>query len=107
MPDTPRTRAQLQAMLADNSTQNITAQTLRDWLASIDLADEAEVKRHYLHTQGAASATWIINHNLGRHPNVTVISSTGDEVVGDVHFNNLNTITVTFAGAFSGKATLS
>lgn len=107
MPDTPRTRAELTSMLADNTTQAITAQTLRDWLASVDLANEAEGKRHHLHIQGAASATWVINHNLNRYPNVTVISSTGDEVIGDLTYDSLNQVTIRFIGAFSGKATLS
>lgn len=41
MPDTIRTRNQLQTALADNTTQAITAQVLRDFLASIALAAEA------------------------------------------------------------------
>jgi hypothetical protein len=106
MPDTPRTRSQLVSLLADNTSQAITAQTLRDWLASIDLTAEADAKRSYLHVQGAASATWVINHNLNRYPNVSVMSSTDDVVIGDVHYDSLNQITITFAGAFSGKAVM-
>lgn len=61
----------------------------------------------YVHNQAIPSATWVITHSLGGFPNITVIDSSDREVVGDVVYTDLNTITVTFAAAFSGKAYLS
>jgi len=61
----------------------------------------------YTHTQGAASASWVITHNLGWNPNVTVQDSALTTVEGNVNYTNANSLTITFSGAFSGKAYLS
>ena len=61
----------------------------------------------YIHTQGVASATWIINHNLGFYPNLTVQDSAGTIYEGEITYTNSNSLTVTFSSAFSGKAYLS
>lgn len=60
----------------------------------------------YTHSQQSASNQWVINHELGRHPSVTVVDSAGTEVYGDVHYDNENQVTVTFSAPFSGKAFL-
>lgn len=46
-----------------------------------------------------------VNHNLGKYPAVTVINSANDEVIGDIDYVDINTVTVTFIGSFSGKVT--
>ena len=61
----------------------------------------------YVHTQNLASTTWTIVHNLNMHPNVTVVDSANTEVVGMVHYDDENTVTLTFSAAFSGYAYLS
>ena len=61
----------------------------------------------YTHTQGVASATWTINHNLHFHPNVTVQDSAGNIVEGEIAYNTLDSLVVTFSTAFSGEAYLS
>ena len=61
----------------------------------------------YMHTQGVSSDTWVIAHNLGFHPNVTVQDSAGNIVEGEIAYTNTNSLTVSFASAFSGKAYLS
>lgn len=62
--------------------------------------------KNYFHVQSTASTEWIINHNLGKYPSVTVIDSAGTEVNGEVNYTSLNTVTIKFSAAFSGKATL-
>lgn len=59
------------------------------------------------HSQGSASNSWTITHNLGFKPNVTVIDSAGNIVEGEIAYTNSNSLTVSFASAFSGKAYLS
>ncbi len=49
---------------------------------------------------------WEINHYLNKFPSVTIFDSSGAVVMGDINYINLNSITITFADAFSGKATL-
>lgn len=61
----------------------------------------------YEHTQGSASATWTIAHNLGFKPNVTVVDSGGTICEGEITYTNSNSLTVTFSAGFSGKAYLS
>jgi hypothetical protein len=61
----------------------------------------------YEHTQGAVSNSWVINHNLGFQPNVTVVDSAGTIYEGEIAYTNTNSLTVTFSSAFSGMAYLS
>lgn len=53
-----------------------------------------------------ASDTWIIEHNLDKYPSVTVVDSAGTVVEGDIKYDSLNRVTITFSGGFKGKATL-
>ena len=60
---------------------------------------------NYVHTQGSPSATWNIQHNLGKKPSVVVVSSLDNIVHGDIQYVDNNNVTITFeSGAFSGKA---
>jgi hypothetical protein len=61
----------------------------------------------YDHTQGVASNSWVINHNLGFKPNVTVVDSAGTIYEGEITYTNTNSLTVSFSASFSGKAYLS
>lgn len=60
----------------------------------------------FTYTQGSASDEWTIQHNLGKYPSVTIVDSGGNVVVGDVQYLSTNEISISFAGAFSGKAYL-
>ena len=60
----------------------------------------------YTHDQQTASSTWVINHNMGKYPSVTIIDTAGDEVEGEVKHDSQNKITINFSSAFSGKAYL-
>lgn len=61
----------------------------------------------YTHNQTSPASTWIIIHNMGFFPQVTVVDSTGEQVEGEVDYIDANTVNVTFSSAFSGKAYLS
>jgi hypothetical protein len=61
----------------------------------------------YHHTQGTSSAVWTITHNLGWYPNVTVQDSGGSIVEGEIAYTSTMSLTITFTGAFSGRAYLS
>ena len=58
----------------------------------------------YVHNQMTASEVWEITHLLDKYPSVTVTDSAGDEVIGDVHYIDKNTLTVSFSAKFSGMA---
>ena len=61
---------------------------------------------NFIYTQNTPSATWNITHDLGKFPSVSVVDSADTQVYGDVVYINDNSLTVTFIGAFSGKAYL-
>lgn len=61
---------------------------------------------NYTHNQIAMASTWNISHNLNKYPSVSVVDSSEQLVYGDVQYSNLNTLSITFNSAFSGKAYL-
>lgn len=60
----------------------------------------------YTHTQGTASTTWTITHNLERFPSITVIDTGGNQIFAQAQFIDENQIILTFSSAFTGKAYL-
>lgn len=60
----------------------------------------------YVYKQLESSDTWIIKHNLNKYPNVTIVDSGDNMVFGETHYDSENQITISFIGAFSGKAFL-
>lgn len=58
----------------------------------------------YTHTQRVASELWIVKHKLRRYPSVTVVDTGGNVVVGDVRYEDENTVELEFSAAFSGTA---
>jgi len=61
----------------------------------------------FVHSQSTIAASWIVTHNLGFFPNVTVIDSGGATCEGDVGHIDINTLTIQFSGGFTGTAYLS
>lgn len=61
----------------------------------------------YTHNQGVSASTWIITHNLGYYPSVTVVDNGDNVVIGDVSYISANQISVSFSASFGGKAYLS
>ena len=59
---------------------------------------------HFVYTQSSPSAQWVITHNLAKYPSVSVVDSADNIVVGETQYDSINQVTLTFAGAFSGKA---
>lgn len=69
-------------------------------------ADGVGSDRHHTHTQAVPSDTWVIAHNLGKYPSVSVVDSSGGEVEGEVSHTSPNQLTVVFSAGFSGSAYL-
>lgn len=61
---------------------------------------------HYVHNQLVASSSWSIVHGLNKKPSVTIVDSGDTVVVGDVDYTDNNSLVVTFAAPFGGKAYL-
>ena len=60
----------------------------------------------YVHSQGEASAEWIIEHNMDNYPSVTVVNSAEEVVIGNITYITANKIKIEFKSAFKGKAFL-
>lgn len=69
----------------------------------VKISDKFE---NYVHDQPVASATWIVNHNLGKFASVSIVDTANDEIIGDVAYAGLNQVIITFSSAVSGKAYL-
>lgn len=60
--------------------------------------------KNFVYTQLVASAIWNVTHNLDKFPSVSVVDDDQNQVFGSVVYNTVNDLTITFNGAFSGKA---
>lgn len=68
------------------------------------LFGSGDIATWHTYQQNSPSAVWVIQHNLNKYPSVTVVDSAGTWVIGEVVYNDTNTITISFNGTFSGKA---
>ena len=57
---------------------------------------------HGLFQQLTPSSVWTIDHNLGRHPAVTVQDINGEEIIADVQHTSLNQIVITHNTSITG-----
>ena len=62
------------------------------------------VDKNFVYTQNVASATWVVTHNLNKFPSVSVVDSANTLVNGQVEYNSINEVTISFRAAFAGKA---
>ena len=58
----------------------------------------------FVYDQTVPSSEWTIKHNLEKFPAVNVVDSAGTEVIGAIDYIDINTVVITFTGAFSGRA---
>jgi hypothetical protein len=59
-----------------------------------------------VHDQQVASASWVVVHNMGKKPSVSIVDTADDEVIGRVIYNSNNQLTISFSSPTSGKAYL-
>lgn len=60
--------------------------------------------KNYIHNQITAASTWIVTHNLNKYPSISIVDTGGNIVIGEVLYDSLNQVTLTFTAEFSGKA---
>lgn len=61
----------------------------------------------FAYTPNDSMQVWVVTHNLGFHPNVTVVDNAGNEYEGDIVYNSINQVTVTFSNYVYGTMYLS
>jgi len=67
-------------------------------------ASRAGETRAYVHTQASASAEWVIPHNLGVRPTITVLTTGGVEMIADIVHSTDNLARAYFAQPMAGVA---
>lgn len=87
-----------------------------DVIPSIDVAEIASVGVQgppgerggaYVHTQSTAANQWVVSHNLGFYPSVSVVSSGGVRIDDpEVRHTSTNLLTIYFVSPFTGTARL-
>lgn len=75
--------------------------------SSTGLWKASKTALRFVHTQTLAMSTWTINHYMGYMPTITVIDSGGNEVEGNIVYNSIDTLTISFSVEMSGIAYLS
>lgn len=68
--------------------------------------DQDAKDKTYVHNQGVPSAVWNIAHLLDKFPSVSITTSAGQKAEADISYVDENNLTITFAGAETGKAYL-
>lgn len=51
-------------------------------------------------------STWVVDHEFGAYPVVTLVDLNDDEISGDIEYTDLNHVTVTYAYPMAGTARL-
>jgi hypothetical protein len=62
------------------------------------------MRGHHVHPQPVPSDTWVVTHNLGKIPALTVLDDSGDTVFADVRYDSLNQLTILFSAPWTGTA---
>ena len=60
----------------------------------------------FIYEQITPATTWVIEHNLGKFPSISVIDTANTVVTGEYTYNNINKVTLTFSAGFAGTAYL-
>lgn len=60
--------------------------------------------KYYRHTQVLASAEWIVNHDMGKHPAVTITDDSGKQIDAVITYTSNTSLTVNFSAARTGYA---
>lgn len=91
------------SIIEDNAVVQVLTETVKVNTIGIQ-GPPGSGDKQYTHVQDSPSATWVITHNLGKKASVIIVDSADEVVYGEIEYVNNNTVTLTFAGAFSGRA---
>ena len=84
-----------------NITGTLSSQTdLWSYLSSLI------TQNNFVFDQQVASSVWVVVHNMGKFPSVSIVDTANDQVEGEVRYNSNNQLTITFTAPVAGKAYL-
>lgn len=80
---------------------------IRGLTFDVVIGDDFSWHATFQHVQSVAASTWIITHDLGAEPDVTVVTTAGVVALTEVTFVDLNTVSLFFnSGPQTGTAYL-
>jgi hypothetical protein len=59
--------------------------------------------KNFVFTQASSSSVWVVPHNLNKFCAVSIVDTAGTTVYGNIEYDSLNQVTLTFSAPFSGK----
>lgn len=71
-------------------------------ISSISSSDVGD--KNHVHVQNTSSTQWDVVHSLNKYPSVSITDMDGNYVSADIEYTSLNSVTLRFSPAFSGKA---
>jgi len=83
------------------TSDTIQARDIRNLQTRVEIL---ELGDSYEHTQNSPVSTWVVSHNLGRRPNVSIVNSVGDRVHGKVVYSDANKLEIRFNSNLAGYA---
>jgi hypothetical protein len=93
--------------LTPDTTEQDIASAIKDHNSNpLSHADIRALTDTFIHEQGVASAVWTVQHNLNKYPSVTVVDSSGNELITEIEYVDTNTVQITMNGASKGRAYL-
>jgi len=78
----------------------------KDYFISLLTYGQTAGDKNYVFTQATNANPWVVNHGLNKYPSVSVVNNANITVYGDVQYDSLNQVTITFADPTNGKAYL-
>lgn len=101
--------------IANIGVNNFSPDVVRENVRVVDSASDGNLVTEkavalavntYTHDQAISSDTWVIEHNLGKYPSVTVVDSAGTQFMVQIEYNSKNKLTIYMNGSTTGKAYL-
>ena len=106
IPEARRTIGMLVYVVSDDKIYKLLKNNNNEWYWEELTTGGSGGVNSYTHIQDSPSNTWNIQHNLNRHPSVTIMIQDENNklciAMGDVEYVDLNNIQITFTGEYSG-----
>lgn len=85
------------------------ARNYQQILTNVNIINNSSITSNdktFVHEQKLARDKWAINHNMKKHPSVSVVDDEGNLIICDVRYVDIDNVEITFASPFSGNAYL-
>lgn len=78
----------------------VSYRTVSELFADMSIVND----KNYIHDQSTPALVWNVTHGLGKKPAIIVVDTADTVVIGKIEYLDINNVTLTFNGSFSGYA---